>query len=907
MGSKKRRQGSGEERSEGAGSSEEAPHWLRLAGREPIAIGLAVIVAYRPWVDGITFPAFNLWHIGAILILTAFWGVRLLLRGERLRCAAPSGILLGFLLIGVFTGFGSIQADATYRALLLWLSYLCLFLLCVNTLRTRVAIGIVLGAFVVSSLCNALWAIVHVEYVLPSLRNAIEMDPRLIAQYFPTPVITPEIHNRLMSNRAFGTFLFSNALAAFLIMGIPYFVGEFRVAFGEWRLALRKRLGDSESKAISPERLNESAGVGVAGWVIAGLAAWYVYPLLYSAGHPATLTGPPITSLLVWIGLVPLGVGMFCLVVARWSGAPFLFLTLKTMTLPVALVVQFFALYSTYSRGAMLGLAIGSVLALGLYVFAGSGRAKRIQIARTGVAGLLLAAMLGALMLPASSAQEDPSVGSSTPVEKKAVGQKRTRDLKLYPEGNKVELGEMGDGATFLLRMRYWRVSWRIVKEYFWTGTGLGNYQVAYVNHQYLGDPDVKMAHNDYLQLFCETGIFGFLAFCGFWIYFVVWGAFRIVREQVVSERWVLCGLYGGIMAFLMHSLVDFNFINPSMAMIVFCLAGIFYARAQLADDSTEPDSSGRSYTQLIALPLLFVTVFAGYQVFRIGQLEWRLMEGDRGHRFSYLGNREALHARAAANTFFLQDMTNKQMFPNGQPYIQYSSAMLLIGNRDIIESFGHVRVAVPERQDIRPLNPGEVPPPNTFVFISEEHFRRAMKESALAMDKWLKRVGEIDGGYGQDGELAHFQSNNYSLLRSVVSDTQVQTRYASVGLDWAREAVRRSPNNATYRGALGQSLWAYARLTPAPRSIELYYEGLPEYQMATQLYSSSEVMWRRYSRVLDQLVKLNLNMKSTPEGKEVMNSLGLTGDSSAMKAGVVRTRERADKIRNAWIEWGRR
>ncbi len=41
-------------------------------------------------------------------------------------------------------------------------------------------------------------------------------DPRQLLIQFSTPELTPELAHRLNINRAFGSFLFANALAAFL-------------------------------------------------------------------------------------------------------------------------------------------------------------------------------------------------------------------------------------------------------------------------------------------------------------------------------------------------------------------------------------------------------------------------------------------------------------------------------------------------------------------------------------------------------------------------------------------------------------------------------------------------------------------------------------------------------------------
>ena len=111
-----------------------------------------------------------------------------------------------------------------------------------------------------------------------------------------------------------------------------------------------------------------------------------------------------------------------------------------------------------------------------------------------------------------------------------------------------------------------------------------------YGAYQYLDAHPVKMAHNDYLQAFAETGIFGFLLFVGFWSYFVIRGGACILNETVASQKIVLVGMYCGVLAFLTHSFFDFNFQNPTLATTGYLMAGLFYARVHVYSQSTDAE-----------------------------------------------------------------------------------------------------------------------------------------------------------------------------------------------------------------------------------------------------------------------------------------------------------------------------
>jgi tetratricopeptide (TPR) repeat protein len=69
---------------------------------------------------------------------------------------------------------------------------------------------------------------------------------------------------------------------------------------------------------------------------------------------------------------------------------------------------------------------------------------------------------------------------------------------------------------SMTLRFDYWKAAWGVVRAAPATGIGLLNYQDYHGAHKAEGAPDVKFAHNDYLQILAELGALGLAAFAGF-------------------------------------------------------------------------------------------------------------------------------------------------------------------------------------------------------------------------------------------------------------------------------------------------------------------------------------------------------------------------------------------------------
>ena len=65
-----------------------------------LALGLGLVVLFRPWIDGITFIERNAWFVWGILLVAVLYLVRPLLGRESMRFH-PSAVLLGAFVAGM--------------------------------------------------------------------------------------------------------------------------------------------------------------------------------------------------------------------------------------------------------------------------------------------------------------------------------------------------------------------------------------------------------------------------------------------------------------------------------------------------------------------------------------------------------------------------------------------------------------------------------------------------------------------------------------------------------------------------------------------------------------------------------------------------------------------------------------
>ena len=112
--------------------------------------------------------------------------------------------------------------------------------------------------------------------------------------------------------------------------------------------------------------------------------------------------------------------------------------------------------------------------------------------------------------------------------------------------------------------LRFWKDSFQIVKDFPWTGTGLGTFQL--ILPKYSSVPIVfhlEHAHNDWLELLVETGIpgFGLMATAILWFFAA---SLRRLQGVPLPMRPLGFGILISLLAFMIHSLTEFNFHIPA-------------------------------------------------------------------------------------------------------------------------------------------------------------------------------------------------------------------------------------------------------------------------------------------------------------------------------------------------------
>ncbi|MFQ5701238.1 MAG: O-antigen ligase family protein [Acidobacteriota bacterium] len=143
------------------------------------------------------------------------------------------------------------------------------------------------------------------------------------------------------------------------------------------------------------------------------------------------------------------------------------------------------------------------------------------------------------------------------------------------PEAVVERIGTLSEGRSvpaFAARTQAWERTIPMIQDHPAFGTGLGTFRYAFLRYAPPGERWWTTAHNEYLEVLCDTGIVGtvvFLMGAGAFVFFVA----RPGRFRHRSARYLYMGLVSGIAGLLVHSAVSSNLQVPANGLLLVVLS----------------------------------------------------------------------------------------------------------------------------------------------------------------------------------------------------------------------------------------------------------------------------------------------------------------------------------------------
>jgi len=115
-----------------------------------------------------------------------------------------------------------------------------------------------------------------------------------------------------------------------------------------------------------------------------------------------------------------------------------------------------------------------------------------------------------------------------------------------------------------VMRLDYWLESTKIILRHPLAGIGPGNFNLVFSRY----------AHNSYLQLWAEAGVFTFLGF--FWIIFkALQIGLKKIKEGRGKESFEGLMLLCSALVFIIHNLIDFSLFLPEISLLWWAILGM--------------------------------------------------------------------------------------------------------------------------------------------------------------------------------------------------------------------------------------------------------------------------------------------------------------------------------------------
>jgi len=482
-----------------------------------------LILFMRPFMSGRTYPHYNHFFHIAVCVAAILWMVKCYRRGTlELHDRLLTGFVLAFALVCSFTLFTTVNKGLTLRYIYEILSYALLFLVIANNFRNAGSIKAAVMTILLAALLVNAYGIYQRYYTLEMTRRHVEAVMASGSQDMLMGVpLESGLLYRMKSTRVFSTFLFPNAYALFL-----NFVGALTAG---WILSMRSEIARFARGLIKRPIFK---GREVPG---------YILP------EPTKTPANSLLRLVVRHGFRR-AILRFLFRLGCFLWIPMSWLVLPLIAAYCLLIA--WNLWLTLSRGGLL-TAVAILLA---FIALGILRKKRIPTKE--LAAIVIAVcILTTLFAPAGaafSAEQDDTYEESF-------------------------VSRLKDVFSIQQRFTYWEAAIEMVKDNPWFGVGWGAYEKAYPRYMVLGGYPVKLAHNNYLQVWAETGTVGLNAFVGIWLVFL--HTYWRKTSPAVGKLWgIACGLGAAVIGFLAHSLVEFALYVPPLMYYVFAMMGLLVA-----------------------------------------------------------------------------------------------------------------------------------------------------------------------------------------------------------------------------------------------------------------------------------------------------------------------------------------
>lgn len=215
-------------------------------------------------------------------------------------------------------------------------------------------------------------------------------------------------------------------------------------------------------------------------------------------------------------------------------------------------------------------------------------------------------------------------------------------------------------------RLVFYLDALEIIKDYPVFGTGGRGWKALYRAYQDFSYITTEV-HNQYLQVWVETGSLGIIVYLSLWVA-VIYTVFRLIKNETNNEtKFFIWSIFCAALTLAVHSFLDFSLSIPAMAVLLWVLFG---ALRSLQGMSAVPGATGLRLTFNAELSKRFLIPMTGFFLIISIFLVVSYNAGRQGfaemHGKNYLPAKKLLEKSVKTNPFasmFIAGLAEDLMF----------------------------------------------------------------------------------------------------------------------------------------------------------------------------------------------------------------------------------------------------
>ncbi|HOK56867.1 MAG TPA: O-antigen ligase family protein [bacterium] len=166
---------------------------------------------------------------------------------------------------------------------------------------------------------------------------------------------------------------------------------------------------------------------------------------------------------------------------------------------------------------------------------------------------------------------------------------------------------------SLLDRITYWKGSMKIIQKNIFMGVGPENFRYYFLKYKSPEGLEAAHAHNFLIETFAENGFIGVIFLMSF-LFIIILNPLKERKKDFLSN-----GVFYLLLTFFLHNLIDFDFSDPSVAILFFIFGGFY-------------EYKDKFKIKGLTKPLLcFIIILYAFNIFELSKFE----NSERYRRYS--------------------------------------------------------------------------------------------------------------------------------------------------------------------------------------------------------------------------------------------------------------------------------